>query len=150
MVQKSGVTRGGYTSFINREPERPLVGKVQNQKAAKGEERLARTFDKSIGRGIIQDYKFRWTTLRRGVVGYKELDFLVYSNLGPVAISVKGTDFVHRNAKSKEQDKINEILILSKLRELGYNVPRITTIPAEKLKTQKEADKVARDLGLYR
>lgn len=144
------ITRGGNTSFVNREQERPLTGKVQNQKAAKGEERLARTFDKSVGRGIIMDYKFRWTTLRRGVVGYKELDFLVYSNLGPVAISVKGEDFVHRNAKSKAQDKINELLIMTRLKDLGINVSEIKSVPAEKLKTQKDADKVARDLGLYR
>jgi len=115
MVQKSGITRGGNTSFVNRERERPLTGKVNDLKAAEGEERLARTFNKSLAKGVIRDYKFRWTTLRRGIVGYKELDFLVISNIGPVALSVKGTDFVHKSAKSQAQDKINELLIMTRL-----------------------------------
>lgn len=150
MVQKSHITRGGNTSFINRTKERPLTGKVQNVKAAEGEERLARTLDRSISKGLVRDYKFRWTTLKRGIVGYKELDFLVNSNLGPVAISVKGEGFVHRGSAAHEQDKINELLIISKLRDMDINVSEVKTISAEKLKTQKEADKAAKDLGLYR
>lgn len=150
MVQRSRITRGGNTTFVNREKERPLSGKVQNQKAAKGEERLARTLEKSISKGLVRQYLFRWTTLKRNVVGYKELDFLVMANNGPVAISVKGEAFVHRSSSSKEQDKINEILIISRLRDFGINVDRVHSIPAESLNTQQDADKVARKLGVYR
>ncbi len=150
MVQKSGVTRGGYTSFINREPERPLTGQVQGQKAAEGEERLARSIEKGVSKGLVLFHYFRWTTLKRGTVGYKELDEFVMTMFGPVAISVKGTGIIHQTDAQKNQDKLNEIIILNKLRSLGYNVPEIKSIPAKKLSTQKEADKVARDLGLYR
>lgn len=143
-------TRGG--GFNPDKPkEAPLSGKVQGLKAAQGEERFARTLEKGMRKGLVRKHYFRWTTLRRGVVGYKELDELVFKSNGDIlAVSVKGTDFVHRNARDKEQDKINEVIILSKLRELGLNVMQITSIPADKLKTQEDADKVGRSLGVYR
>ena len=146
--QKS--TRGGGFN-PEKKIEPPLSGQVQGMKAAKGEERFARTLEKGIRKGLVRSHIFRWTTLKRGVVGYKELDHLVIKSNGDVlAVSVKGTDFVHRNAGEKEQDKINEIIILAKLREYGYNVMGITSIPADKLKTQEDADKVGRSLGVYR
>jgi len=143
-------SRGGGFNF-DKKPEAPLTGTVQDQRAAQGEERFARTLDKGIRKGIVRSHIFRWTTLRRGVVGYKELDELVFKSNGDVlAVSVKGTDFVHRNAGEKEQDKINEVIILTKLREYGLNVREITSIPADKLKTQEDADKIGRQLGVYR
>jgi hypothetical protein len=143
-------TRGGGYSFERKEEE-PLTGLVQDKKAAQGEERLARTLEKGIRKGVVREHRFRWTTLKRGTPGYKELDELVFLTNGRVmAISVKGEDFVHRGATAKAQDKINEIIILAKLRELGYNVPEITTVAANALKTQDDADKIGRKLGVYR
>jgi hypothetical protein len=144
------ITRGGNTSFINREEEKPLRGEVQGQKAAEGEERLARTIEKSISKGLVQYHYFRWTTLKRGTVGYKELDEFVMTIFGPVAISVKGAGVIHQTEAQKNQDKLNELIILTKLRSLGFAVAEIKSVPATKLKTQAEADKVGRSLGIYR
>lgn len=143
-------TRGGGFNFA-KEPEAPLTGTVQNQKAAQGEERFARTLEKGIRKGIVREHVFRWTTMRRGVVGYKELDELVFKSNGEVlAISVKGKNFVHRNAGDKEQDRINELIIVAKLREYGLNVATVTTLYDTELETQELADKAGRRLGVYR
>lgn len=144
------VTRGGNTSFVNREKERPLLGEVQGLKAGVGEEKFSRTLEKGIKKGLIREYRFRWTTLRRGAVGYKELDFLIITYGPPIAISVRGVSFVHKSAASQNQDLINDLIILKRLKELGFNVPKITNIDAFKLEDQKRADKVGQDLGVYR
>lgn len=144
------VTRGGGFN-PNKDPEPPLTGKVQNLKAAQGEERLSRTIQKGINKGIVAKHIFRWTTAPRATQTYKELDSLVIlANKRVLAISVKGTDFVHKTSADKEQDKINELIILKKLKEDGYNVNEITSVPADKLKTQEGADKVGKDLGIYK
>ena len=120
-------------------------------KAAQGEERLARTLDKAINKGIVREHRFRWTSLKRGTVGYKELDELVIKSNGEVvAISVKGQSFVHRGTAAIEQDKLNELIIMVQLRKYGYMVNKIETVADTELKTQEDADKVARRLGLYR
>lgn len=144
------ITRGGNTSFVNRDQERPLTGKVQNQKAAQGEERLARTIEKGISKGIVLYHYFRWTTLKRGTVGYKELDEFVMTTFGPIAISVKGEGIIHQTEAQKNQDKLNELKILTRLRELGYPVREIKSVPAAQLKTQADADRIGRKLGVYR
>jgi len=150
MVLKSGITRGGNTSFVNREQERPLTGKVQDLKAAEGEERLSRTIEKGIAKGIVLYHYFRWTTLKRGTVGYKELDEFVMTVFGPKAISVKGPGIVHGSESQKNKDKLNELRILTRLRELGYNVPKVDSVSSLDLKTQKDADRIGRKLGIYR
>lgn len=143
-------TRGGAFN-PDKPPEKPLVGQIQGLKAAEGEERLSRTHDKGIGKGLVRDYRFRWTTLKRGTVGYKELDFLTFKSNGEVlAISVKGSTFVHKTSADKEQDKLNELIILDQLRKYGLNVPEVKTVYAEELETQEAADKVGRKLGIYR
>jgi multidrug efflux pump subunit AcrA (membrane-fusion protein) len=144
-------TRGGNTSAFEKKKEQPLTGKVQNMKAAQGEERLARSIEKGITKGIVREHRFRWTTLKRGTVGYKELDELVFLMNGRVvAISVKGNSFVHRGDAAHEQDKINELLQMVALRNLGYAVARIDSIADTELATQEMADKAARKLGVYR
>lgn len=142
-------TRGGYGRAFYKKPDDPLTGMVQGMKAAKGEERFARSLNKSVKQGLVLQYFFRWTTLRRGTVGYKELDFLVVTPSGVIAVSVKG-GFVHQSASSKAQDMLNEAIILSQLHQLGYAADRVITIKAEDLYNQAEADKIARRLGVYR
>lgn len=142
--------RGGGFQF-EKKVEPPLTGKVQNLKAAQGEERLARTIEKSIGKGIVSRHYFRWTTAPRGTNVYKELDELVVKANGEViAISVKGAGFVHRNSSEKEQDKINELIILKTLRQKGFNASEIKTVFDYELETQDSADKVGRKLGIYK
>ena len=143
-------TRGGAWN-PDKTPETPLTGTVQNLKAAQGEERLSRTTDKGIRQGLVRNYIFRWTTAPRWTLNYKELDQLTFKTNGEVvAISVKGEDFVHKTSAERNQDRINELIILAKLREYGLNVSEIKSISAEKLKTQDEADEVGRKLGIYR
>lgn len=141
---------GGNTSFIDRAQENPLTGIVQDLRAAQGEERFARMLEKGINKGLVFEYRFRWTTLRRGQIGYKEADFVIITNTLPMVVSVQGTDFVHRSAASKNQDLINDLLILQKLHELGIDVPKVTNVPADKLNTQESTDRLGRQLGLYR
>ena len=148
-IPKKQTRGGGFNP--NKEPEPPLTGMVQGLKAAQGEERLSRTIDKGIAKGIVREHKFRWTTLRRGIVGYKELDSLVIKSNGEVvAISVKGQGFTHRGSSAKEQDKLNEVTIMAQLRKLGYKVSEIVTVADTDLKTQELADKVGKKLGIYR
>lgn len=142
-------TRGGGFN-PNKEPEAPLTGQVQSQRAAQGEERFARTLEKGIRKGLVLRHYFRWTTLKRSTLAYKELDELVILPGRTLAISIKGEDFVHRSAASKNQDRINELIILNALKKLGINVPEITSIAAADLATQEQADKVGRRLGVYR
>ncbi len=142
-------TRGGYGRAFDKQPEQPLTGMVQGLKAAKGEERFARSLNKAVKKGMVLQYFFRWTTLKRGLVGYKELDFLVITPSGVVAISVKG-GFVHQSSSSKAQDKLNEIIILNQLRQLGYATDRVISILAEDIHNQDEADKIAKRLGVFR
>lgn len=140
---------GGWNP--DKKPEAPLTGKVQDLKAAQGEERFARTIEKGIRKGIVREHKFRWTTLKRGTVGYKELDELIFLTNGRVlAVSVKGKAFVHFGGKAKEQDKINEALQVSRLRQLGYDVAKVETVFDTDLATQELADKAGRKLGVYR
>lgn len=144
-------TRGGNMGFFQKPKEAPLTGQVQGMKAAKGEERLARTLDKGIRQRLVREHRFRWTTLKRGTVGYKELDELVFLANGRIlAISVKGKAFVHASGSAKEQDRFNEALILARLKELGYDVREVTTVYDTDLETQELADKVGRKLGVYR
>lgn len=143
-------TRGGGWN-PDKKQERPLTGQVQGMKAAQGEERLARTLDKAIAKGIVREHRFRWTTMRRGTMNYKELDELVFKSNGDVvAISVKGASFVHRGTAAMEQDKLNELIILTQLRKYGYNVSEVVTVKDFELNTQDDADKVGKKLGLYR
>jgi len=140
---------GGFQP--NKKQESPLSGKVQGMKAAQGEERFCRALDVGIGKGLVREHKFRWTTLKRGVVGYKELDSLVFLTNGRVlAVSIKGTSFVHHGSRAMEQDKINEALQIATLKKMGYEVNEITSISADKLNTQEDANKEAKKIGAYR
>ena len=142
--------KGGGFQFEKKQ-ERPLTGKVQNLKAAQGEERLARTIERAISKGIVSRHYFRWTTAPRGTNVYKELDeLIVKANGEAIAVSIKGAGFVHRNSSEKEQDKINELIILKNLKQKGFNVAEIKTVFDYDLKTQDGADKVGRKLGFYK
>lgn len=135
----------------SKEPERPLTGKVQNLKASDNEELFSRMLNKSIGKRIVSRYEFRTTTAKRGSVFYKELDFLCFTTTGRVlAIMFTEASFVHKSAGSKAQDKLNQIHILQKLREKGYNVREITVILNSEVESQEQADKMGKKLGLYR
>lgn len=143
------LSRGGSFEF-NKEQERPLTGKVQNVNAAKGEERLSRTAEKGIKKRILNYYHFRWRTLKQ-VAFSKELDFLfVLANGRAVLVSVKNADFTHFGTKAKETDKLNEISILRKVRELGFSAEKVETVFDRDLDTQEKADKMGRKLGIYR
>jgi len=127
-----------------------LTGVVQKQKAGQAEERISRTLDKAVNKKNVFKYYFRWTTLKRGTPGYKELDFFILTPARAVALSVKGMDFVHKSSAQKEKDKLNEALILKQLNSLGYNVREVVSITAEDIKTQKDADEAMRKIGVYR
>ena len=151
IVNKSFPSRGGGFN-PNKEPERPLRGIVQDQKAAEGEERLARTLEKAIRKGIVRQHIFRWTTLRRSIANtHKELDELVeLANGRWVAISVKGDGIIHGGTTQKNKERVNELNIIKKLAELGVYVSEIITVPANSLKTQEQADKEGRRIGVYK
>lgn len=144
------LSRGGAFQ-PNKEPERPLTGQVKGLKASDDEEYLSRTIEKGISKGIVRDYEFRWTSAKRGSVYYKEMDFkIILANGTLLPIMLVENSFVHRSAGTKEKDKLNQLHLLQKLREMGYNVREIIQVPNEQVSTQEKADKMGRKLGVYR
>lgn len=142
-------TRGGNTSFINREKERPLTGEINGLKAAQGEERLARVLNKKIGAGSLRGFYFRSSPgLPKGLPGWKELDFEIFTLSGTVAVSVEGASFVHHGEAKRNQDMINELLLMERLRMLGRPVPRIERIFDYQLKTEADAEKALKKIGI--
>lgn len=142
-------TRGGYSGFFNKEPETPLTGQINGLKAAKGEERLARALNKRIGKGTVQSFFFRSSPgLAKGMPGWKELDFEISTPHGTIAVSVEGADFVHHGESKRNQDKLNEMLIMERLAKIGRPVPRIERIFDYELTTQADAEKVLKKLGI--
>jgi hypothetical protein len=142
-------TRGGYSGFLNKEPEAPLTGEINGLKAAKGEERLARALNKKIGKGTVQSFFFRSSPgLPKGVAGWRELDFEVATTHGTIAISVEGASFVHLGETSRNKDKISEMLIMERLAKIGRPVPRIERVFDYELKTQADAEKILKRLGI--
>lgn len=142
-------TRGGYTNFFNKEPETPLTGEINGLKAAKGEERLARALKKRMKAGTVRNFFFRSSPgLRKGQPGWKELDFEISTTFGTVAISVEGADFVHRGESKRNQDKLNELLLMQRLAQIGRPVSKIERVFDYELKTQADAEKVLSRLGV--
>ena len=139
-------------AFIpEKKTEPPFTGQVQGLRAAEAEERFARTLNKGIAKGIVREYAFRWTTMRRGTVGFKELDNLITKTNGEVvALMFTEETFVHKGERAANQDKLNRLIILSALRNYGYNVSEIVVVLNSKLKTQEESDKQGKLLGVYR
>lgn len=144
-------TRGGTPGAFEKPQEEALSGSVNGLKAAKGEERLVRTIRKGMKKGMVQGFYFRYSPgMPRNVVGWKELDLLVSAGGRTLAISIKGEGFVHKANADKQGDKLNEVIILSRLRKMGYDIANIISIPAESLSSQEQADKIGRSLGVYR
>jgi len=142
-------TRGGRYGFFAKEEEEPLTGEVHGLKAAKGEERLARVLNKAIKKGNVRSYFFRSSPgLEKGQPGWKELDFEIETVGGTIAVSVEGADFVHKGESKRNQDKINEMLIMARLAKMGRPVPRIERVFDYELTTQADAEKVAKRLGI--
>lgn len=142
-------TRGGNTGFFVKEEEEPLRGEVRGLKAAAGEERLVRSTQKGIGKGRVRDFYFRYSPgVPKGVPGWKELDLLAIGYGRNVAVSVKDLSFVHLTASAEAEDKLTELILLTRLRQVGLPVDKIHTVDASKLATQAGADKVAKDLGI--
>jgi hypothetical protein len=142
-------TRGGGYGFFAKEVEEPLTGEVHGLKAAKGEERFARVLNKAIKKGSVRSYFFRSSPgLEKGQPGWKELDFEIETTSGTVAVSVEGADFVHKGESKRNQDKINEMLIMARLAKMGRPVPRIERVFDYELTTQADAEKVVKRLGI--
>lgn len=142
-------TRGGYTNFFAVEREEPLTGLVNGLQAAQGEERLVRTTRKGIQKGSVRNFFFRISPgVPKGVPGWKELDLLVVLVGRNLAFSIKDMSFVHANAADQAQDSLNEIVLLQRLRAIGYDTPRIISIDASRLETQEGADKVGKEYGI--
>jgi len=142
-------TRGGNTSFFQREPDENLTGQVNGLSAAKGEERLARALNKRIKAGTVRSFFFRSSPgMRKGQPGWKELDFEISTVYGTVAISVEGAEFVHRGESKRNQDKLNELLLMERLEMIGRPVSKIERVFDYELKTQKDAENVLKRLGI--
>lgn len=141
-------TRGGGWN-PDKKQERPLTGQVNNLKAAAGEERMARVLNKKINAGSVRGFYFRSSPgLPKGIPGWKELDFEIFTMNGTIAVSVEGASFVHRGESKRNQDLINELLLMERLRKLGRPVPRIERIFDYQLKTEADAEKALKKIGI--
>jgi hypothetical protein len=143
-------TRGGYKGFFETKKEAPLTGKISGLKAAQGEERLARALDKRKKQGTVRQYFFRSSPGMPKIAAaqWKELDFEIFTLFGTIAVSVEGASFVHMGESKRNQDKINEMLLMERLAKLGRPVRKIERVFDYELKDQEGAEKVAKKLGL--
>jgi len=145
----SRISRGGYSGAFEKKKEAPLTGIVKELKAAEGEERVARGLWTGMNKGTVRDFFFRYSPGQpRNSIGWKELDFLIFLPGRVVAASVKGKDFVHRNAAEINEDKKTEITLLTRLRNEGYDVNEINELDASKLTTQDGANQELYKLGI--
>lgn len=141
-------TRGGGFN-PERKQEKPLTGKVKELKASQGEERIARVLYRKMQKGNVRDFMFRTSPgIKKGLPGWRELDYEVNTIFGYKAISVVGVDFVHRGEVKKNQDKLIEVMLLQRLREEGKNVMRIDVIKDSELKTEEDAEKALQRIGI--
>ena len=143
-------TRGGNTSAFQRKVEEPLSGNINGLKAAKGEERLARALNKRMKAGTVRTFYFRSSPgmQKNPANQWKELDFEIFTLSGTIAVSVEGAAFVHRGESKREQDKLNEIMLMSRLAKLGRPVAKIERVFDYELKDQDGAEKVLKRLGV--
>lgn len=143
-------TRGGNTSAFERKVEEPLSGKINGLKAAKGEERLARALNKRMKSGTVRTFYFRSSPgmQKNPANQWKELDFEIFTLSGTIAVSVEGASFVHMGESKREQDKLNEIMLMSRLAKLGRPVAKIHRVFDYELKDQDGAEKVLKRLGV--
>jgi len=126
-----------------------LTGKVKDLKASQGEERIARVLYKKIQRGQVRDFYFRSSPgIPKGIPGWLELDFEIFSTHGNIAISVQGASFVHRGESKRNQDAINELLIMDRLKKLGRAVTKIHKIFDYELTTEEDAEKALKKVGI--
>lgn len=92
-----------------------LTKSVHGMKASDLEERFAKALDRyEIG------YTFRLTTLPRGLPGFKELDFLVFSQRGTMGVSVEDTTFIHFGTDAK--DSLQQAIVIDALRKQGQDL----------------------------
>lgn len=107
------------------EPEQ-LTGMVQNKQASAPEERMAKALDEAK----IQ-YIFRYTVgAPRGMPGWKELDFVVYSGGLIHAVEVD-TAFTHRN--KQQSDILHDAIVLGDqaLKTMGEVYPTVMHVDGD-------------------
>lgn len=142
-------TRGGNPSAFEKPKEEPLSGQINGLRAAQGEERFARSLNKRMKTGTVRTFYFRSSPgLPKGISGWKELDFEIFLTSGTMAVSVEGAAFVHRGESKRNQDKLNELLLMERLAKLGRPVAKIERVFDYELKDQDGAEKVMKRLGI--
>jgi hypothetical protein len=110
---------------------------------------LARVLYKKIQRGQVRDFYFRSSPgIPKGIPGWKELDYEIMTPHGNIAISVEGAAFVHRGESKRNQDKINELLLMERLKKLGRAVAKIHRIFDYELTTEEDAEKALKKVGI--
>jgi hypothetical protein len=117
-----------------------LSGNINGMKASAGEERFAKALRKIAA---VDGFEFRYTTMPRGLPGYKELDFLVQARNMVYAIEVD-TAFTHRD--KGRADVLHDAIILAHLEQKGYQVfATVIHLDGESdLVNQQNADRTAK------
>ena len=117
-----------------------LSGTIDGMKASAGEERFANALRKIPA---VEGFEFRYTTMPRGLPGYKELDFLIQAHGMMYAVEVD-TAFTHRD--KGRADVLHDAIIMSHLEQKGYQVfASVIHLDGESdLITQKDADRTAK------
>lgn len=115
-----------------------LMGTVNDMRASDIEERFARACEK-----YEIEYFFRLPIGDFGRPGWKELDFLLFTMIGVLAVQIDDIEFIHKGTQNTE-DKITDIIILDKLKQ--YGIREVTHITSDRLATQAMAESVVRSL----
>lgn len=120
-----------------------LSGMVQGWSASDIEERFARALEK-MKKDYPLSYEFRTTIFgARNEVGFKELDYRIYTMTGNYAVELDGS-FAHKSIATKEEDAAKDQMVNSLLKKDGYYP--LKRIPGDQLGTQEQADKLVKDL----
>lgn len=123
-----------------------LDGFVQGKSATADEERFARALERN---NRAQSYEFRLAVgAPKGMPGWRELDFLVYTYSGWRAFEIDDTSFVHKGESARTTDRLRDISRIQALSVQGINLlAGIEHVDANVfLNNQADADRKVRDL----
>lgn len=119
-----------------------LTGKVKGIDAKADEERFAKGLNRYPD---VRQYFFRLAVgAPRGMPGWKELDFLIETFHGWVAVEVDDMEFVHKGKTSEMQ--MADLQRITGLKDIGVDVHEIHHVPAARLADEQGVDQVIREL----
>ena len=136
------LARTGTKPQLAKEDEE-LTGFVQGKRATEPEERWYRAALKN--RAILQT-TFQINMGSPGLQGQRQLDFLHRTVFGWRAVEVDGAAFVHKGESKRARDRLRDIQRIEGLRKMSIRVLEIEHVTDDRLQTQADSDKRAKEV----